>query len=230
VALLLVYWFLPRGEETAVAAPPRLREHLQGVAGVITTHRRTLSAAGSGMLLAQTIRAGRQAIIPLFGADVLGLDVQAIGVIETAASAVDMSLFYPVGIVMDRWGRKFAIVPSFLVQGIGMALLPLAGGFGGLLAVTCLIGFGNGLGSGTMMTLGADLSPVSARGEFLGVWRFIGDIGFTVGPLVVGGIADLLRLQNAAVALAGIGALSAFIFARFVPETLRREELSQPPP
>lgn len=60
---------------------------------------------------------------------------------------------------MDRLGRKAAIVPSFVVQAVGMALIPLSHSYGGLLAVASLIGLGNGLGSGSMMTLGADLAP-----------------------------------------------------------------------
>src|SRR4029079_13050106 len=47
-----------------------------------------------------------------------------------------------------------------------------------------------------------------ATGEFLGLWRLIGDLGATGGPVVVGGIADLVGLGAAALALAGIGALS----------------------
>ncbi|MCB0139017.1 MAG: MFS transporter, partial [Caldilineaceae bacterium] len=60
----------------------------------------------------------------LYGADMLGLDVQTIGWIVSISSFVDMSLFYPAGFIMDRFGRKFAYVPCFLIQGIGMALIP----------------------------------------------------------------------------------------------------------
>ena len=72
-------------------------------------------------------------------------------------------MFYPAGYVMDRFGRKFAYVPSFLLQALGMALIPLTGSFAALLAATSLIGFGNGLGSGTMLTLGADLARQRVR-------------------------------------------------------------------
>ena len=54
-----------------------------------------------------------------------------------------------------------------------------------LLAAAILTGIGNGFGSGIMMTLGADLAPKGSIGEFLGLWRLIGDIGSTGGPLVV---------------------------------------------
>jgi sugar phosphate permease len=87
---------------------------------------------------------------------------------------------------MDRLGRKVAIVPCFAIQGLVMLLLPLAGGFAGLLAVAAVRGFANGLGSGVMMTVGADLAPSGSRGEFLGVWRLVGDAGGSGAPLALG--------------------------------------------
>jgi MFS family permease len=124
---------------------------------------------------------------------------------------------------MDRYGRKFAIVPSFIFLGIGMILMPLTQGFVGLAVVAGVIGFGNGLGSGTMMTLAADLAPSEARGEFLGMWRLIGDAGFTVGPIVAGAVAGWLALPIAMVVMGSSGLLSSFIFATLVPETNKRQ-------
>jgi len=192
------------------------------------SHWRVLASAGMGQLFAQTIRAGRSAIIPLYAADVVGLDVQQIALIVSLSSAIDMSLFVPAGLLMDRLGRKFAIVPSFAIQALGMALVPLTGSFYGLLGVTLLIGFGNGLGSGTMMTLGADLSPPESRNEFLGLWRLIGDGGHAGGPYLVGQVADWVALPVSAVVMSGAGLTAALIFALLVPETLKKRRTAAP--
>jgi MFS family permease len=181
-----------------------------------------LAPAGAGYLFSQMIRAGRAIVIPLYAADVLGLDVGAIGLLVGIASAVEASVFPVAGLIMDRLGRKVAIVPCFTIQGLVMLLLPLAGGFAGLLAVAATMGFANGLGSGVMMTVGADLAPPDSRGEFLGVWRLVGDAGGSGAPLVVGAIADLLALPAAAVVIAGAGLIAAAIFVFLVPETLKR--------
>lgn len=190
--------------------------------GVLQSHGYVLLTAGGGQLCAQMIRSGRDIVIPLFGANVLGLDIQAIGWIMSIGTAVDMSMFFPAGIIMDRIGRKYTYVPCFAIQGIGMALIPFTTGFATLLAAVILIGLGNGLGSGTMMTLGADLAPRHALGEFLSIWRLIGDAGQSGGPLVMGAVAEALSLSPAIFVVAGIGLLAATVFALFVPETLNR--------
>ena len=105
-----------------------------------------------------------------------------------------------------------------------MALIPFTTGFGSLLVVVSLIGFGNGLGSGSMMTIAADLAPTNARGEFLAMWRFIGDAGATGAPIVIGAVAGLVALPTAALVAAGAGLMTVAVFLRFVPETLDKEQ------
>jgi len=196
-------------------------EHHFKIIDVLKSHYRILASAGTAQIFGQMIRAGRVVVIPLFAADILGLGVDQIGFIVSLSVLIDFSMFLVAGWLMDRFGRKFAIVPCFSIQALGMALVPFTTSFLGLLLATLLIGFGNGLGSGTMMTLGADLSPEESRGEFLGVWRLIGDVGFTGGPLVVGAVADLFLLNSAIWVIAGSGFTAAGIFLFFVPETLK---------
>jgi MFS-type transporter involved in bile tolerance (Atg22 family) len=70
-----------------------------------------------------------------------------------------------------------------------------------------------------MMTLGADLAPPGAVGEFLGFWRLIGDTGQSGGPLVVGAVAGAFGLFATAILLSGVGAASALTLAFLVRET-----------
>ena len=110
-----------------------------------------------------------------------------------------------------------------------MALIPFSWNFATLVAATSLIGFGNGLGSGTMMTLGADLAPPDSMGEFLGLWRLIGDGGQSGGPIVVGAVAQVVGLVPAIFVIALIGALGSAIFGLLVPETLGAKRLAEQP-
>ena len=217
------------------SSPREDRKHGEGphhlhLMDVLRAHHRVLASAGVAQVFGQMIRAGRAVVIPIYAADALGLGVDQIGFIVSLSAAVDFSLFLVAGWLMDRYGRKFAIVPCFSIQALGMALVPLTAGFGGLLFAAVVIGFGNGLGAGSMMTLGADLSPVESRGEFLGLWRLISDTGFTGAPLVIGTVADILALGPAIWVIAGSGLAAASIFLFFVPETLKHKQLAAAAP
>ncbi len=220
LALLIVAVFARMAEPELRQPPAQLRPHSNRLGQTLKAQYHILASAGAGQILMQFTRTGPRVIIPLHAAAV-GLDIQAIGLILSAFGVIDMTLFYPVGIIMDRWGRKYAIVPSLLLLAGGLALLPWARSFASLAGVAALLGLGNGLGSGSMMTLGADLAPRDAQGEFLGLWRLVGDAGSSSGPLVVGGIADLFRLDMAAWSLSGIGILAVAVFLLLVPDTPR---------
>lgn len=223
LALLAVWLWVPADTPEKRPDDERLSDYVRQLVGTMVTHGSILTTAGLGQLMAQAVRATRRAIIPLYASEVLGLDIATVGLLDSIGSAIDMTMFYPAGMIMDRLGRKFAVVPSFFFQGLGVALIPLTTGFGSLTAVACLIGLANGLSSGTMLTIGADLAPKEERSEFLALWRLIGDMGGTIGPLFVGLVAGWFALPVAAVVMSSSGFLAAGIFARFVPETLRRE-------
>ena len=189
---------------------------------IYRSQNRVLGAAGVGQIMVQLVRRAREAIIPLYASEIIGLDVQAVGLVFSGAALVDMLMFIPAGYLMDRFGRKHAIVPSFLLQGMGLAAIPLTDSFTGLLCICLVVGIGNGLGSGSMMTLGADLAPRQALGEFLGIWRLIGDAGSTAGPLLVGIVASAVSLSLSTVLAGGFSFCAAAMFALYVPETLPR--------
>ena len=69
------------------------------------------------------------------------------------------------------------------------------------------------------MTLGSDLSPLEGRGEFLGVWRLVGDVGTASGPFIIGTIAEVLTLASACGITAGVGLLGALVMIFKVRET-----------
>lgn len=184
-------------------------------------------SAGLGQIFAQLTREGWLVLIPLYAANVLQLDVQTIGIIMSVGAAFDMLFFYVSGIIMDRFGRKWAIVPSFTMQGLGIALILLTGSAFTLTLVASFIGFANGLSSGTMMTIGADFAPHDSRSEFLSVWHFIGDMGSVSGPVIVGAVAQALVIQTSVLSIAGAGFGAALLFALFVPETLKRRKAKE---
>ncbi|RPI08906.1 MAG: MFS transporter [Zetaproteobacteria bacterium] len=185
-------------------------------------HRRVFLAAGLPVLVLQLLREVRQVFLPLWG-ESIGLDVGQIGLAFGISYFVDTGLFYPVGCVMDRWGRKWAGVPSLLTLSLGMLLLPTTRTFVAFTIVAVLIGIGHGFGTGIVMTLGADLAPKDRRGEFLGVWRLLGDVGSTGGPFLASLVAGLGGLGLSATVCAGIGLVGTLVMGKLMPETLPRD-------
>jgi len=215
----LVLAFIRDAAERPV--PERGRPAFAALAGTLVRHRRNLMTAGLFSFCLGFIRTGRQTLIPLSG-EIIGLSVGDIGVILSISSAIDMTLFAPAGFAMDRLGRKWASLPCVLIMSAGLALVPFANSYVALMLAGLVIGFGNGLGSGAMLTLGADLAPEENMAEFLGVWRLISDGGRATGPAVIGQIGQAVALTAAGLATAGIGAAGAAVLVLLVPETLVR--------
>jgi MFS family permease len=193
-----------------------------GTARLFRTHGRIFATAGLAALTLQLMRAARTLLIPLFGA-VIGLDAAAVGLVYSASAAIDMCLFYPVGVLVDRRGRKWSAVPSMVLFAVGLALLPFAKDFYALLGVGLVLGIANGMGTGIVMIMGADLAQRTVqRGQFLGVWRLIGDVGMSVAPLLTGVLVNVASLAAASLSAAGIGVVGVAVMLFLVPETLRR--------
>ena len=191
-------------------------------------HAGIFLSAGTAALTLQLMRATRMLLVPLFGIE-LGLDAAAIGLIYSLSAGIDMCLFYPVGWLVDRHGRKWAAVPSLTMFALSLLLLPLASGFSTLLLFACLLGFANGLGTGIVMIIGADLANrTEDRSQFLGVWRLIGDLGMSGAPLLSAALIGIASLSVASIVVAGMGFAGALVMLTLVPETLERAQPRQP--
>ncbi|MER7073491.1 MFS transporter [Terrabacter sp. NPDC000476] len=188
-----------RHDEGALRSAPR------SVASVLLQHRHVLLTLGTGAMCVAGARAIREALVPLW-AESVGFSPAQTSLVFGVAGAIDMALFYPSGWLMDRYGRVAAAVPSMLVLGLGMALLPLATSLVAVTAAATVLGIGNGLGAGLIMTLGADASPADGRAQFLGGWRLCADLGRAAGPLVLSGLSAVMTLGASAVVL-GAGAV-----------------------
>ncbi len=184
----------------------------RSVLSVLLEHRFVLLTLGTGVLCIAGARAVREALVPLW-AESVGLTPAETSLVFGIAGAVDMLLFYPSGWVMDRFGRVAVAVPSMVVLGVGMALMPLTTSLVAVTAAATVLGIGNGIGSGLVMTLGADASPAEGRSQFLGGWRLMADIGRAAGPLTLSVLTAVLTLGASAVVL-GLGALAGAAWLR----------------
>ncbi|MGD2166643.1 MAG: MFS transporter [Gammaproteobacteria bacterium] len=213
---VVVYYFAEH-----VISETHITPHERSTATVIREHWRVFATAGVAAMTLQLMRATRQLLVPLFGRAV-GLDVGLIGAIYSASAAIDMCLFYPVGVLVDRRGRRWSAIPAMVLFALGLALLPLARDPLTLTAIALLLGFANGCGTGINMIMGADLSrQTSNRSGFLSVWRLMGDTGMSSAPLLTSLIINAAGLAAASVVVASLGFVGAAVMICLVAETHR---------
>jgi MFS family permease len=193
------------GEEKRAAA--RASGHL-GVWTVIASHRRVLATLGTAVVILGMSRSLRTSLLPLW-ADHIGLSAATTSLIFAGAAALDVAFMWPGGWLMDTRGRMIVAVPVVLSMAVACLLLPLTTSAWSVALVMALIACGNGLGSGIVMTLGADSAPSEGRSQFLGAWRLCGDIGNTGGPLLVSAVAAVAPLAVACVTVGVLGLLGA---------------------
>jgi MFS family permease len=199
---------------------PMLRElRMQTVIDICIQYRTVFSTAGVAAITFMLMRSARTVLIPLLGTSV-GLDVATIGFVVSISALVDVALFYPAGLLMDKYGRRATAVPSSALLAVSMAAMACVVGIKSLLAAAVLVGIANGLSTGIVMTLGTDLAPADRRSEFLGLWRLLTDVGTAAGPMAIAMVVAVAPISIACLSIAGVGALGSFVVYRFVEETL----------
>ena len=206
-----------RTPDITAAHERRLKgEPVTSVFRVIRDHRAVLMTLGLGVTVISVLRQARLVILPLWALH-LGLGGVESSAIFAIAGVVELSVVYPSGWVMDRIGRTAVVLPLMVIMSVAMALLPLATTYLGLLAVAAAMAIGNGLGSGIVMTLGADAAPIHDRAQFLGGWRLCGEVGHAAAPVFITAVTAAASLAAAAMGLAVIGALGAAWMSWWVP-------------
>lgn len=186
------------------------------LAGTVRENRSVLGTLGVGVLIVSAVRAARQVALPLWGQQ-LGLSPAVISVIFGISGAIDMLLFYPAGSIMDRRGRTWVGVPSMLVLGAALLAVPFTTGVVSMIVVGLVLGIGNGLSAGIVMTLGGDLAPPDRRAVFLGVWRVFADTGGGIGPFVIAGVTAVATVGVGIAAMGVVGLLGAGWLGYWLP-------------
>ncbi len=186
------------------------------IRSIVRTHRRTFATVGIGVLLLSATRQARQLVVPLW-AGYLHIDAAHTALIVGLSTGVEALVFYPAGIVTDRWQRRSVAATCCLILAATVALIPLAGTAAWLTVVALALGFGNGIGSGIVNTIGADLSPAIGRPVFFGIWAEIADIGSALGPMLLSLVAAVSTATIGIGAIGAVGAVGGVMLWKWVP-------------
>jgi len=212
------------GEVVTGSIPTRDR---YGVLATIGYYRGVLMRLGLSAAALSAVRSARQVIVPLWGVS-LGLDASTIALVVGVSGAIDFALFYASGQVMDRFGRIWAALPALLLMGAGLLALSLTHDLDHatlwFVVMAGVLGLGNGLSSGILLTYGADLAPERDPATFLGAWRTLTDAGGAAAPVLIASIVALASLPVAAGVMGGVALLGAAGFAVWTPRFLPRRD------
>jgi MFS family permease len=161
-------------------------------------------------------------VFPLFFS-AFGLGVERIGLLKAVYPAVWGCLQILTGPLSDRWGRKWLIVAGMWVQAGGIFVTVAGRSFGWWMLGSVLLGLGTAMVYPSLIAAVSDNSHPSWRARSLSVYRFWRDLGYAVGALSAGIIADTLGLSWAIGSVGMLTFLSGAVVAVSLKEKQRPE-------
>jgi len=156
-------------------------------------------------------------IFPLFFVS-FGLGVERIGILKAVYPATWGILQIATGPLSDRWGRKGLIVTGMWVQSAGLFLTALTRSFEWWLLGSLLLGVGTAMVYPSLIAAVSDASNPTWRARSLSVYRFWRDLGYAIGALSAGIIADIFGMAWAVEVIAALTFVSGAIVALIMRE------------
>lgn len=163
----------------------------------------------------------------LYAAYAYGTGPATIGVLSSAMGIASIPVLFVAGFIMDRFGRKFTIVPALTLIG-GSLLLVTATSYASLPFSAFVVAYvslqlSTSLMGGSMQTLGSDIAPAHARGKFFGASRLVANSGSMSNPISFALLSQFAGFTAAFAFRSVIGFAAALVFVFFVKETLKKE-------
>jgi MFS family permease len=209
---------LETAAQTQPSAPISFREIF-----VLTSFRdRNLFAASQAGLVNNLNDGMSWGIFPLFFAS-FGLQLDRIGILKAVYPATWGILQIATGPLSDRWGRKGLIVAGMWVQAVGLFLTAVTSHFEWWLVGSLLLGFGTAMVYPSLIAAVSDASHPSWRARSLSVYRFWRDLGYAIGALSAGIIADFFGMAWAIAIIGAVTFLSGTIVAAVMTDRSGRK-------
>jgi MFS family permease len=195
-----------------------------------TLHDRNLSSVSQAGLVNNLNDGMAWGLFPLvFAAS--GMDLRAIGVLAAIYPATWGLGQLVTGALSDRTGRKPLIVWGMWVQAAGIVTISASGAFAGFAVGAVLLGVGTAMVYPTLLAAVGDVAHPAWRASSVGVYRLWRDLGYAIGAILAGLIADAFGLVAAMGTIAALTFASGLVVAARMTETLRQqpEPASVPP-
>lgn len=134
---------------------------------------------------------------PLFyGPNVLNIPASLGGLLLAFFSLPGIFLSYLFGKISDKLGKKIILFVGMLIMGISLLIFSFSNNLILIMAIALVISCGWVLSMVSLNSLIVDISYKHKKGKIVGIWNFFMDIGFVIGPLFGGLIADIFGIRN----------------------------------
>jgi len=212
-ALAAIILILAKGKEDLAKNSSSLKATFL----IARRERKKLATLGVASSILSALRGTRMVGLPLL-AVALAIPTEQASLYIGFAGALDFAMFYLSGQVMDRFGRNFAAVPTLIGLGVAHLVVGFAVDANTFLLLALFMSLANGLGSGVIMVLGADLAPKDARSEFLASYRLLVDFGDAAAPGILSGLVAAIGLTSAMAGFGFLGFIGAGLMYRYIPK------------
>ena len=164
-----------------------------------------------------------QTLVPLFGTNKttgVGLTLGGVGIGLGIATATELATLYPAGHATDHYGRRAVLIPALgglaaVTAAFGLVSTPV-----GFMIAMAVLGVASGYSGVPPAPMLSDVTPEELKGSAVAVYRFVGDLGFVIGPLVAGWSAQAFGFGTSFV-ISAIPALIALGLVLSIRETMR---------
>jgi MFS family permease len=160
-------------------------------------------------------------LVPLFAHDEIGMSTSAIGAMFAVGVAVEFLVLFPAGTLADRYGRRAVMLPSLAGLGVTTVLLGTPTSALILTVLLAALAVCSGFAGVPPAAMLSDIVPSEHSGRGVGAFRFCGDIGFFLGPLIAGAASKSFGFEAAFAITAVVPAIAMVLMLR-TGETLRR--------
>ncbi len=148
----------------------------------------------------------------------LHYDSKSIGIIVAIYPAVWGIGQLMTGKMADIYSKKSMLFWGMLIQGFAIMSIPYFTGFYPLAFIAAFLGFGTALVYPTFLSAIAEATQPGQRAESIGVFRLWRDMGYAIGAIISGIIADVFGVQYAVLTIGVITILSSLVIKFRYPD------------
>ncbi|SDC51282.1 Predicted arabinose efflux permease, MFS family [Algoriphagus faecimaris] len=218
--ILSVFWVKDTRKFVHQEATSAQQEKLNGVFIQTTFLNKTLSSITQAGLINNLNDGMIWGLLPILLMS-KEVDLEMVGIITAIYPAVWGLGQLFTGKMADLYSKKKMLFFGMLAQGLAILLIPSQTGSFGFMAISVVSGLGTALVYPTFMAAIADATSPLQRAESVGTFRLWRDLGYAVGAILSGIIADSFGINWAIFLIGGLTLFSAGVIQFRIPKNLK---------